>query len=63
MRYFGEVSGFVGLTPGALYYLDTTPGAISLTAPAMAGEVVQNVGQALSTTVLLLDIDRPEVVL
>jgi hypothetical protein len=63
VRYFGEVSGFVGLTPGALYYLDTTAGQISLTAPSSPGEVVQNVGQALSTTVLLLDIDRPEVVL
>lgn len=63
LRYFGEVSGFVGLTPGALYYLDTTAGAISLTAPTNPGEVVVNVGQALSGTVLLLDIDRPEVVL
>lgn len=44
--------GFSGLTPGSRYYLDTTPGAITLTPPSTAGNVVQCVGKALSATEL-----------
>ena len=42
-----------GLTPGATYYLDTTAGGITATAPAVTGEGVQQVGKALSATELL----------
>lgn len=40
-----------GLTPGAIYYLSaTTAGAITATAPTVAGQYVVQVGIALSTT-------------
>ncbi len=45
--------GLSGLTPGTMYYLDTTGGAISATAPSASGNLVQEVGIALSATTLL----------
>lgn len=54
----GELSGFAGLTPGVVYYLDpTTPGAITNVAPVAAGQVVQKVGQAKDATTLLINLD------
>lgn len=41
-----------GLTPGATYYLSTTGGAITTTPPSAAGNIVQEVGQAISATQL-----------
>jgi hypothetical protein len=49
----GKISGLSGLTPGAIYYLSTTPGAITATAPTGAGNLVQEVGVAVSATELL----------
>lgn len=43
------VSGVSGLTPGPVF-LDTTSGAVSSTAPSAAGNLVQQVGYALSAT-------------
>jgi hypothetical protein len=51
----GVVSGLVGLTPGAPYFLDTVGGAITDTRPAGAGNLVQRVGLALSATELHFD--------
>lgn len=49
--YFeGRITGLSSLTPGARYYLHTTAGALTLTPPATAGNVVQYVGQAVSAT-------------
>ena len=56
-----ELSGFAGLTPGAVYYADpATPGGITSTLPDVtAGKVVQQVGVAKSATVLRVDISTP----
>lgn len=48
-----KLTGLSGLTPGAVYYLDTTGGAITDTAPSSSGNLVQEVGVALSATELL----------
>ena len=43
------------LTGGTVYYLDTTPGGISATAPSGAGNIVQRMGRALSATELAFE--------
>jgi hypothetical protein len=48
-----KISGLSGLTPGATYYLDTAAGAITDTPPSGAGNLVQEVGQALSASELV----------
>jgi len=56
--YFGSgiISGLSGLTIGARYYLSaTTPGAISATKPSGSGDIVQQVGRALSATELYFE--------
>lgn len=47
-----RITGLSGLTPGAVYYLDTTGGQITATAPSGAGNLVQRVGVAVSATEL-----------
>lgn len=46
-----NLTGLSGLTPGAAYYLSTT-GAISTTAPTTSGQISQEIGTAISTTVI-----------
>lgn len=48
----GKISDLSGLTPGATYYLDTVPGAITAVPPSAAGNLVQEIGVALSATEL-----------
>lgn len=50
-----KLTGLSSLTAGARYYLDTTGGAITATAPSGSGNLVQEVGVALSTTELLFN--------
>lgn len=58
--YFeGKVTGLTSLTPGARYYLTTTPGTVATTAPSTAGNVAQCVGVAISTTVLSFEPQDP----
>lgn len=45
----GTITGLAGLLPGR-YYLATSPGEITATAPAASGNVVQYIGEAVSTT-------------
>lgn len=46
-----------GLTPGAIYYLSAaTAGKLTATAPTTAGQYVQAIGRALSTTDLEISI-------
>ena len=45
----GTVTGLSGLTPGR-YYLSTTPGQVTLTPPANSGNVVQYIGNSLSSS-------------
>lgn len=63
VTYYGEVSGFVGLTPGDTYYLSITPGQITNVAPSNPGEIVQRIGFAKSATVLMVMVDRDWTVL
>ena len=44
-------TGLSGLTPGAAYYLSTT-GGYSATAPSTSGQISQEIGTAVSTTVI-----------
>lgn len=56
----GALGGFAGLTAGAVYYLSAaTAGAITTTAPSTLGQYIQEVGTALSTTELLINIKSP----
>lgn len=49
-----------GLTPGANYFLDaTTSGKITTTPPATAGQIVLELGTAISTTDFDVDIQTP----
>jgi hypothetical protein len=50
-----RLTGLSGLAPGSTYYLDASPGAITVTPPAAAGNLVQEVGVALSATDLLFN--------
>lgn len=47
-----------GLTIGARYYLATTPGGVTATAPTGSGNVVQFLGRAISTTTLVFEADQ-----
>lgn len=46
-----------GLTAGSLYFVSTTTGDWTLTAPSGSGDIVRIVGYALSTTVLYFSPD------
>lgn len=46
-------SQMTGLTIGADYWLDTTAGGVTVTAPTATGNVNQYIGRALSTTSLI----------
>lgn len=50
IRMSGRMDTLSGLTPGLSYYLSSTPGALTLTAPVMARQI----GQADSTTSIVL---------
>jgi hypothetical protein len=61
----GAITGLTSLTIGGRYYLSTTPGAsvIEASATTASGNLVQYVGQAVSTTKLLFQPDtNPAVV-
>jgi hypothetical protein len=60
--YFGSgiITGLTGLTAGSRYFLSgTTPGAVTTTAPTGTGKIVQQVGRAISTTVLYFEPQAP----
>lgn len=49
--YFeGQITGLTGLTVGARYYLATTAGQATDTAPSGSSQVVQYIGRAISDT-------------
>jgi hypothetical protein len=50
-----KIKGLAGLTPGAIYYLDTSPGLITDTPPSGSGNLLQEVGVAVSATELLFN--------
>lgn len=49
------VTGLSGLTPGTVYWLDVTDGAITATTPSMAGNIVQQLGISISATTLIFN--------
>lgn len=52
--------GSGGLTPGSVYYLNAaTAGLLTLTAPSTVGQLVVEVGVALSATEMELNFSRP----
>lgn len=55
----GKVTGLTSLTPGATYYLSTTAGAITTTAPSGSADIVQIVGNAVNTTTLNFEPQTP----
>lgn len=56
----GSNTGLTGLTPGSRYYLSaTTPGAATSTPPSAAGQIVQFVGVAVSTTAVNFEAGDP----
>lgn len=65
VRREGEIDGFVGLTPGSIYYVDpATPGGITRTPPTgNSGKVLQDVGFAITASKLLVILDADFVIL
>lgn len=62
--YFDAInSALSALTLGAVYYLSTTPGAATATAPSASGNVVQELGKAVSATEIKADVQGRGVVL
>lgn len=55
--YKGEVGGFIGLVPAAVYYLDVIPGGITATPTSATGTILQRIGWARNTTTLVVEID------
>lgn len=54
-----RITGLTGLTIGARYYLSTTPGGRTLTAPSAAGNVSMMIGVALDTTTIIFEPEEP----
>ncbi|WP_310530714.1 hypothetical protein [Novosphingobium sp.] len=53
------ISGLTGLTPGTRMFLATTAGTSTATAPSTSGQVVQDIGYAISTTEILFNPRQP----
>lgn len=53
------VIGSTTLSPAGLYFLSVTPGLLTLTPPSMTGQIVQQIGRAVSPTVLEISIQPP----
>ena len=57
--HYGRVGGFVGLTPGATYYVGKDfAGQYTATAPVAPGEFVQEIGVAISATDMMVMFTR-----
>jgi hypothetical protein len=54
----GSITGLTGLTVGGNYFLATTAGGVTATAPSAAGNVNQYIGRAVSTTQIDFDPDH-----
>jgi len=54
-----KVTGLSGLTAGSIYYLATTAGGVTTTAPSSSGNVVQRIGRAASSSVLIFQPGDP----
>jgi hypothetical protein len=52
----GLIDAIGGMTPGILYYLSTTLGAVQNLRPVSAGQIIQPIGWALSPSQMILNI-------
>ena len=59
MSDWTAITGSNELTPGAVYYLGTTPGTLTTIAPTADGYYVVRVGRAQSVTKLDIEIGQP----
>lgn len=58
--YFeGRITGLTSIVPGTRYYLSTTPGLITATAPTTAGNIVHHIGGGVSTTTINFEQQEP----
>jgi len=55
----GEVDGFSGLSVGSQYFVDTTSGQITSTPPIGSNRIVQRVGYAKTSTILMVQLGEP----
>ena len=64
IQYYGEIGGFIGLTPGVTYYVsDSVIGGITSTVPVAIGSTVQKVGFAKNSTTMVSVATREAVTL
>lgn len=61
MSDWTNVIGKQNLDPGEIYFLDVVSGKMALTPPSIPGQVVQQVGRAISS--IALDIECEEAIL
>jgi hypothetical protein len=54
-----ENTGLTGLTPGAMYWLNTTVGGVTTTAPSSSGNAVQKIGRASSASSIIFNPSDP----
>ena len=54
----GIIDGWVGLTPGAIYWLNSVSGKMDTTKPNTSGQIVRKIGQAISSTQLYFKPDE-----
>lgn len=57
--YDDSNTAVTGLTPGSTYYLSNTPGGVTLTPTTTAGQICQEIGFAVSATILRVNIQEP----
>jgi len=50
------ITGAANLQALGVYYLSETPGQLTTTPPALSGTVQQQIGKALSTTIMQIDV-------
>ena len=55
----GSNTQCTGLTIGSTYYLNTTAGGVTATAPSGAGNFIQKLGKAVSATELIVSANDP----
>lgn len=55
----GTMTGLSALTAGTKYFLSTTAGGVTSTAPSSDGNVVQELGKAISTSAIIYEPSDP----
>jgi hypothetical protein len=58
IRTYGVLNGFTGLTFGRQYFLSTTSGSVSLSAPTASDTVLVRVGKAVDADTLFVNINN-----